>query len=375
MIASTARAMDSSRTRLLPAPTLGALALALGVMGCEQSSGGGANGLDVDAGGAADGATADDTPPIFEGATSAAAATSTSIRVGWDPATDDTTPQASIEYLVYLAESSGGHDFSEPHLTTEPGATRVTIADLAEDTAYFFVVRARDLAGNIDDNTREVSADTSDPDTEPPSFDGVESAIALSATELELSWSPASDDTTPAEEIVYNAYIATSSGGQDFSSPALTTSGGATQAVLGGLSSGEIYFVVVRAEDLSGNEDTNEVEASATTEDVSFAADVQPIFTTSCTNQACHGSSRPKEGLDLTAGAAYENLVNVPSGQCGDLLRVAPGDLGESYLMRKLTGDRSGCFSGQQMPSPTNPLPAAEIDIVGAWIEAGAAND
>jgi Flp pilus assembly protein TadG len=376
MIAFVNRATDSSGSRRLVASRLAVPALALAAMGCQQSSTGGGDGRTVvDAGSAADGSTADDTPPVFGGATSAAAATSTSVRVAWDPATDDQTPQSSLEYLVYFSESSGGQDFSAPQLTTEPGATRVTITDLSEDTAYFFVVRARDLAGNIDHNTREVSADTSDPDTEPPSFDGVESAIAVSATELELSWSPASDDTTPAEDIVYNVYVATASGAQDFSSPALTTPGGATRAVLGGLSSGATYFVVVRAEDLSGNEDDNEVEVSETTAEVSFAVDVQPIFTRSCTNQACHGSSRPKEGLDLTSGAAYDNLVNVASEQCGDLMRVAPGAVGASYLMRKLTGDRSGCFSGQQMPSPTNPLPAAELDIVGAWIEAGASDD
>lgn len=374
--------------RLMPLPGdlgtyVAAVALVLYGASCGQGSGsgggGGGGGSSVDAGsgggGDASGGSEDTTAPDFAGAESAASSSPTSIRVGWEAATDDTTPQDAIEYLIYVAEASGGQGFGESDLISEAGAARATIEGLEADAEYFFVVRARDQAGNVDDNTREVSADTSAPDTTPPDFEGVESAEPASATSVDLAWTNASDDTAPDADIVYNVYVATSSGAQDFSSPALTTTGGATSATLTALSPGETYHAVVRAEDLAGNEDENEVEASAPTADVSFSTDVQPIFSQNCTNNACHDDTMPKEGLNLTEGAAYENLVDQPSEQCPELLRVAPGDAGASYLMRKLSDDRSGCFSGKQMPSSTDALPESDLEVVRAWIDAGAAND
>ena len=67
MIASVACATDSFPHRPLATSTLGVLALALTMVGCEQSSSADA-GPGVDAGDTADGtAEVDDTPPVFEG--------------------------------------------------------------------------------------------------------------------------------------------------------------------------------------------------------------------------------------------------------------------------------------------------------------------
>jgi len=105
----------------------------------------------------------------------------------------------------------------------------------------------------------------------------------------------------------------------------------------------------------------------------SFAADIQPILTESCAVRGCHGSVAPKEGLDLSPGAAYGNLVGVPSGQCGGRPLVAPGDPAGSYLMDKLLGVDL-CF-GTRMPKADSTLPQAQLDAIGAWICQGAKND
>jgi CARDB len=77
---------------------------------------------------------------------------SASYHLAWDPATDNVSPSSQIVYDVYQASSQGGEDFSAPTYSTPPGATSFATPPLAGDRAYYFVVRARDRAGNRDSN-------------------------------------------------------------------------------------------------------------------------------------------------------------------------------------------------------------------------------
>ena len=65
------------------------------------------------------------------------------------------TPTAQIVYDVYLASNPGGEDYSSPTWTTPRGATSFRTPGLPSHGSFFFVVRARDLAGNQDRNKRE----------------------------------------------------------------------------------------------------------------------------------------------------------------------------------------------------------------------------
>jgi hypothetical protein len=80
-----------------------------------------------------------------------------SYHLSWDPATDNVTPQAQIVYDIYQATKSGGEDFSSPTYTARHGATTFTTPPLPADQSIYFVVRARDRAGNRDSNTVERS--------------------------------------------------------------------------------------------------------------------------------------------------------------------------------------------------------------------------
>lgn len=107
-------------------------------------------------------------------------------------------------------------------------------------------------------------------------------------------------------------------------------------------------------------------------EGISFAADVQPIFTANCTT-GCHGGRVPSSGLDLSAGSAYEALVGVPS-MCPDgRLLVAPGDAEASLLYQKVA-DVGGC-GGSRMPLGRSPLSSEEIATIRGWICGGARDD
>lgn len=105
--------------------------------------------------------------------------------------------------------------------------------------------------------------------------------------------------------------------------------------------------------------------------DLSYAADIEPILLAgSCTMMGCHGGVMPAEGLDLRMGNGYGDLVGVPSGQCGERMRVAPGSPSESYLLDKLEGVNL-CF-GSKMPKMGQGPSAAEITAISQWICSGA---
>lgn len=100
---------------------------------------------------------------------------------------------------------------------------------------------------------------------------------------------------------------------------------------------------------------------------VSFAADVQPIFTDRCLG--CHAGPVPTANLDLSAGASRPNLVNVVSTGYAPALRVAPGDTTASVLFHKVFG--TGVY-GARMPFGGASLPQVELDRIRTWIVEGA---
>lgn len=105
----------------------------------------------------------DTTPPTFAGLNTAATCIpgpigggrTTSYRLSWEPATDNRTPLSQIVYDVYQATAAGGEDFSVPTYTTRPGATSFDTPQLSTEQTFYFVVRARDRAGNSDSNKVE----------------------------------------------------------------------------------------------------------------------------------------------------------------------------------------------------------------------------
>jgi len=102
---------------------------------------------------------------------------------------------------------------------------------------------------------------------------------------------------------------------------------------------------------------------------VSFASDVQPIFTASCATAGCHKGAMPQEGLNLSTGKAYDAIVNVDAEQCTSRKRVLPGQPSESYLMDKLLGVDL-CF-GTKMPKMGS-VDSADVETIAIWICAGA---
>ena len=111
-------------------------------------------------------------------------------------------------------------------------------------------------------------------------------------------------------------------------------------------------------------------DPTAPSDGVRYGADVQPIFSASCT-PACHSGATPNGGLDLTPGNSHGELVGVAALGYPGYERVVAGDAGASLLYLKLVGDPG---VGNRMPL-SGSLDSLRIDTVRRWIDEGARND
>lgn len=109
---------------------------------------------------------------------------------------------------------------------------------------------------------------------------------------------------------------------------------------------------------------------------ISFGTSVQPVFTASCDN--CHVGTGAPEGLDLSAGQAYNMLFEINAGEA-PLKRVRAFRPDSSYLVHKLQGTQTSVGgSGARMPfgcTGTGCLPNATINLIRNWILQGALNN
>jgi hypothetical protein len=105
----------------------------------------------------------DVTPPVFAGLASAVTCTGGAIRPGertsyhltWKPGHDEVTPRSQLVYDIFMSSTPGGENFSSPTWTSRPGANAFTTPKQPVSRTLYFVVRARDQAGNEDQNRVE----------------------------------------------------------------------------------------------------------------------------------------------------------------------------------------------------------------------------
>lgn len=105
-----------------------------------------------------------------------------------------------------------------------------------------------------------------------------------------------------------------------------------------------------------------------------LSGQVQPILTANCATAGCHAGVRPAQGLNLSAGMSFGQLVGVRSAECADgRLRVEARRADRSYLVNKITG--TGICSGGMMPVTGPALSASDVALIESWICQGALND
>ena len=100
--------------------------------------------------------------------------------------------------------------------------------------------------------------------------------------------------------------------------------------------------------------------------------DVQTqVLTPRCAVSGCHVSGTAPFGLDMSSvSASSANLIGVTSAEKPALLRVSAGDSANSYMYWKLSGNPN--INGDPMPASGGPLSPADLDLIAAWIDAGA---
>ena len=108
---------------------------------------------------------------------------------------------------------------------------------------------------------------------------------------------------------------------------------------------------------------------------LTFSGSVQPIFTARCALSGCHVGSAPAGDMNLEQGQAHGNIVNVTSSVPA-LKLVRPGLPDSSYMVHKLQGTQASVGgSGSRMPLANCCLSQDQIDVIRAWITAGARNN
>ncbi len=105
----------------------------------------------------------DAVPPRFAGLVRATACSpgpqplgeKTPALLSWAAGTDNRTPASRLVYDVFMSPTPGAENFLRPTWTSRPGATSFRTPGLSSHGTAYFVVRARDRAGNEDANTVE----------------------------------------------------------------------------------------------------------------------------------------------------------------------------------------------------------------------------
>jgi hypothetical protein len=106
--------------------------------------------------------------------------------------------------------------------------------------------------------------------------------------------------------------------------------------------------------------------------DATFTRVQSEVFSVNCALSGCHAGTAPTGGMNLSAGAAYGNIVGVPSTERSDLHRIEPGDPNRSYLVKKIRGDAD--IVGSPMPL-IGSLTDAQRQVVIEWVRRGAPHD
>ena len=97
---------------------------------------------------------------------------------------------------------------------------------------------------------------------------------------------------------------------------------------------------------------------------ITFAADIQPMFTARCAVSGCHVNPGPSANLNLSAGLSYDNIVNVPTEVFTPGVRVTPFSP-DSSVLYLLVEDGL-------MPARGSMLTKTQIAAIKTWIEEGA---
>jgi len=215
-------------------------------------------------------------------------------------------------------------------------------------------------------------------------------AVAGSGSKLLVSWSEASDPGGSAtSQLLYRIMISDNGGGQWREADSVI---GVTSATLTKLHSNTAYKVGVIVEDEAGNQSAQSsanANDSATTNAMSFSADVYDIIQSNCTASSCHTNVGPSgnqivaaAGLALNGNAmtVYQTLTAQRNVNCGGL-KALINTTGSDIIADSYLDDLLDPAARNSIPAPcSNPMPkdkplsANDFAVVYDWLADGVQN-
>jgi chitodextrinase len=196
----------------------------------------------------------DTTPPTTPSGLTSSAASSTQINLSWTASTDNA---GVTGYLVERCQGAGCTNFAQ---IAAPTSTTWSDGGLTGATSYSYRVRAADAAGNLSGYSAVITTLTPAlPDTTPPTTPSGLTSSAASSTQINLSWTAATDNAGVTGYLVERCQGAACT---NFAQISTTT---ATTLSDSGLTGAMSYSYRVRATDAAGNLSGYSGIASATT--------------------------------------------------------------------------------------------------------------
>jgi mono/diheme cytochrome c family protein len=112
--------------------------------------------------------------------------------------------------------------------------------------------------------------------------------------------------------------------------------------------------------------DTGPLPPASTKTGLTYAADIKPIFETSCVK--CHSGDKPKARLKL------DTLENALKGS-KDGKVITPGNSANSFMVKcvaHVTSDHDSWMPPAHNKANIGPLTPEQIGLIRAWIDQGA---
>lgn len=113
----------------------------------------------------------------------------------------------------------------------------------------------------------------------------------------------------------------------------------------------------------------------STRTDVTYAADIRPIFEVSCLR--CHGADHAKGGIHLdtlegTLKGGEDGKIILPGDSANSALVLAVARVNERSAMPPIRKPRPGGPPPSGNHPPAQPLTPEQVGLIRAWIDQGA---
>ena len=202
----------------------------------------------------------DTTPPTAPSNLAATATGGTSIALAWTASTDNV---GVTGYQVERCPGPGCASFAQVGTAS---SAAFSDSGLASSTSYSYRVRANDAAGNLSGYSNLASATTLPPDTQSPTAPTGLTATAVSASQINLSWTAATDNVgVTAYRVLRCQQTGVAADCPNFAKVIQQAGPSTTFGDATGLLSSTTYNYIVLAVDDAGNLSPASNTASATT--------------------------------------------------------------------------------------------------------------